>query len=140
MARPKKRILLIDANELRLSARRFMLTTHGYAVFGAVDVSEALQACAVHAPEVAFIVCPIPGLARLVRDLHAMFPTIRTLLFAEGLKSEPENIYTDVMLHGWPPVSEILERLKVLAARKRGPHKMPVASVGFGELPERRMA
>jgi CheY-like chemotaxis protein len=148
--RPKKKILLIDADEERLSVRRFTLTTNQFKVFSATSAAEALSAARDFEPEVALIVWPFDGAARFVEKLRAWAPFTKTLLLAEGSQAQPEGIVTDMALWGSPSASELLDRLKTLAACKRGPKKMPPApametavilnSQHFSEMSARRVA
>ena len=124
--RPKKRILLIDSNEYHLSVRRFLLDTHRFAVTGAQTSKEALQLADECMPEAIVAVWPFTGgdLGRLLNYLHEIFPGVPSILICENLSAPPEGVVADaVMLRGACSPAEILDRVKVLSARKRGPKK-----------------
>ena len=53
--RPKKKVLILDADETRLGVMRFMLATNGLAVLGAVDEEEAVRSAREFRPDV--LVC-----------------------------------------------------------------------------------
>lgn len=140
--RPKKRILLIDAIEPRLSVRRYLLTTLGYRVFGAGSAEEALAIAAEHYPEMeaAVLVWPLKGARDLLTELHARCPSTSTMLLAEGLRELPDSLFPDCILYGRIHANDFLDRLKMLAARKRGPKKKPVQSVSVEDAAARRIA
>lgn len=68
--RPKKRVLLIDNNEQRLSVRAFVLETHHYFVAKATSVREAAETFSEARPDVVLAMVDVPGLAKLLDDLH----------------------------------------------------------------------
>jgi hypothetical protein len=68
-------------------------------------------------------------LGKLLNELRACKSGVHSLLLAEQLTVAPENTVADaVMLKGACTPSQILERVKLLTACKRGP-KPPVQSV-----------
>jgi hypothetical protein len=138
--RPKKRILLIDAVEPRLSMRRFMLTINHYAVFSAGSAEEALTVAAECDPVVAVLIWPLKGARELLNKLHGDFPLTATIILAEGLKELPEAIYPHAILYGNISANAFLYRLTVLAAGKRGPRKKPVQPVSVDKDRARRIA
>ncbi len=137
--RPKKRVLLIDTRLTRRSVRSFVLTTNGFAVFPVESADEAYAICADADPEIAIVCWPMPEIEGVFDRLHKEVPEMRTLLLAEELKAAPEGIMADATLWGRFWTADILERTKLLAARKRGPKKPPAID-RMMDLAERRIA
>jgi two-component system, OmpR family, response regulator CpxR len=124
--RPKKRILLIDTDEDRQSARRFVLVTHAFKV-GAVNSAEAALAL-FHAEQFDLVACGWPlkdvDAGQLLKALRAVAPYVPQLLLAEALTAPPCGVTSDaVMLKGFATV-DLLDRVHEMAARKRGPRKI----------------
>jgi DNA-binding response OmpR family regulator len=148
--RPKKRILLIDSDETRQSVRRYLFVTHGFTVLSAATADEAREIAANEPLDL--IVCgwPLAGadLDRLLGDLHAVDPLLRSMLLAESSTFAPEGFVAHaVLLKGACSPAEILERARCMSARKRGPRKgceqrmQPQAAVDhLMNLAERRIA
>lgn len=123
--RPKKRILLANQNEIRLSLLRYQLTIHGYAVFSAVSAQEARTCFENYLPELLIAAFELPGLAELLADLHQHEWPCSQMVIAPARK-ELGSLSADAILCD-PTAAELLERVKLLVARKRGPK--PVRSV-----------
>jgi len=122
--RPKKRILLIDTNEVRLSAHRYMLYIRGFAVFSAASAAEGRAACVTAAPDLVIAMAELPELRWLFGLLHDEHPGIRQIIVAPP-RGEC-TIPADSILYG-PSPSEIYDWARMLTARKRGPKKRPVS-------------
>ncbi len=140
--RPRKRILLIDSNELRQSTRRYMLTIRGFVVHAAASADEARELAADHNPDLVIACWPMAGtdLGRLLDQIYEQRPTVRLMLVAEHLSSPPETVTVDAcMLKGYCNPSELVDRAKFLCARKRGPKK-PVEIDRMMVMAERRIA
>ena len=124
--RPRKRILLIDSNELRQSTRRYMLTIRGFAVHAAASAEEARELASDHNPDLVIACWPMAGtdLGRLLDQLHDQHPCLRSMLLAEHLTAAPKGIHADACMYkGSCSPAEIVDRAKVLCARKHGPKK-----------------
>jgi len=143
--RPKKRILLIDSNENRQSMRRFVFETRGLAVFSASTPDEARDLSRDAHPDVVIAVWPFTGgdLAQLVDQVREEAPFAPSLLIVENLSVPPTSIVADAtMCKGAFSMADVVERIKVLAARKRGPRpgfKITPAPVEIADLEERRI-
>jgi len=144
--RPKKRILLIDSSETRLSTRRFVLETRGLAVAGASTPEEARDLANSFQPEVIVAAWPFTSgdLVRLLDQIREELPFAPSLLIAETLVEAPAVVADATVLKGSCSMAEIVERIKILAARKRGPRPgtpKPVQSIErMMQLAERRLA
>lgn len=141
--RPRKRILLVDANPERLSIRRLVLEIARFKVLSAENHQEAL-ACAKQLPDAIVMVMPIPNAPALIEALHGAAPGISSLAILEdGHTPSGEaalGFLADVMLPANTPAFYLLERLFPLAARKRGPRKKPAVSMPLVEAELRRLA
>lgn len=131
--RPRKRILLIDSNEVRLSVRRYLLETQGFKVSAATAADEARDLAETTDPELIVCAWPLAGSSAglLLNQLHEAHPFVRIMLLAETLQSVPDDVYAAdaVLLKGDCTPFNVLERARLLSARKRGPRKMTVQSV-----------
>lgn len=127
--RPKKIILCVDDNEQALSIRKFLLETRGYRVLTATGGHEALEIVEKFAPgELSLLLCDLimpqmdgVELIRRVRDLQ---PGLPSLMVSGTVTSFERGAGADVFLpKGASSPVELLERVRVLVARKRGPKK-----------------
>jgi DNA-binding response OmpR family regulator len=128
--RPKKKILLIDADRERCSVWAYVLATNGYAVHVAEDAAEAKALAVIASPDLAIAVLPMPGLdgfldwwrlAACGRAAIVICEEKRASLAEAAQDAFPS--LADVTLHSNVPAAELLEQVKVLSARKRGPRK-----------------
>lgn len=125
--RPKKVILCIDNNEQELSVLRFMLATNGYRVLAASNGQEAIATYAT-APQIDLVVADINlpqmnGL-QLADRLKRMRPHVPMILLGDAPALGVEvHIAEAVLTRKNCSPQELLERIKVMSARKRGPRK-----------------
>lgn len=137
--RPKKKILLIDANENHLGIRRFLLETSGFAVLGAVTRGEAVAAAAAQ-PELIVLTLPYRGDVELLDALRHATPHSKVLLVAEGAREAPVHICGHSCLYGRMDAAMLLEAVRQQLVHKRGAHKKPVVSEWNSEIELRRLA
>ena len=128
--RPKKVILLVDANEDLLMVRRFMLETRGnYRVLAASGSLEALQMLEGSMPgAVDLLLCELvlPEMDgnELVRRAKQLYPELKAILFSATQATFSGHCAADAFLpKGGCSSAEMLERIKLLVVRKRGPKK-----------------
>ena len=127
--RPRKIILCVDDNEQTLCVRKFLLETRGYRVLTATGGHEALEIVEAHAPgELSLLLCnllmPQMDGAELVRRVRTMQPCLPTLMVSGTVSQFERGSVADVFLpKGACSPAELLERVRVLVARKRGPKK-----------------
>lgn len=136
--RPRKIILCVDDNEQTLSVRKFLLETKGYRVLTATSGHEALEMVERHAPGdlsllISDLIMPVMDGAELVRRVRQLQPGLPTLMVSGIVSQYERGSVADVFLpKGASSPVELLERVRVLVARKRGPKKAvqtPVAGV-----------
>ena len=134
--RPKKQILLVSANEDRAGVLKYMLETNGYAVTAVGSAAEALAALAAwpcwRLCELLLCELPLDGAAQLFSRARQHDGHMQRLALAYRLREVPEDLDVDRILHGVSTTqAELLECVKLLTARKRGPrkgYKMPPAT------------
>ena len=124
--RPKKIILCVDDNELELSVLKFMLSTNGYRVLSATNGHDAVAVFSETQVDLVLADFAMPQMngAQLVERLKQIASHVPMILLGEPQKMESELHRTDAMLakKNCSP-QELLERIKIMSARKRGPRK-----------------
>ena len=127
--RPRKKILLVDNNEQVLSVRKFMLETRGYRVITATTSAGALEQVEAALPGsidllLADIILPGMDGNELVRRAKQMQPALPALLVSAAVSNFDRASAADAFLpKGACSTAEMLDRIRVLVARKRGPKK-----------------
>ena len=142
--RPKKVILCVDDNEQTLSVRTFLLETRGYRVLNAATAAEALEILERTAQGTLDLLIAdllLPGMDgnELVRRAKAMHPTLPALIVSGTVSSFDRALAADAFLpKGAGSPMELLEKIRVLVARKRGPKKqLPTAPMQPQAVPAR---
>jgi CheY-like chemotaxis protein len=136
--RPKKVILCVDDNEQELSVLKFMLETNGYRVLPAANGQEAIAVFAT-SPQIDLVVTdttmsPMSG-GQLVERLKRMRSHVPMMLLGDGHAANGELHVADAMIARKNcPTVELLERVKVMSARKRGPRKGAQRTVQLSEM------
>jgi two-component system response regulator CpxR len=132
--RPKKTILCVDDNEQILSVRTFLLETRGYRVIAAHSAQEALTVLDQYLPgTLDLILCDLimPQMDgnELVRRAKQLHPGLPAMIVSGTVNAFDRAVHADVFLpKGASSPAEMIERIRVLVARKRGPKKALVAS------------
>lgn len=127
--RPKKVILCVDNNEQTLSVRKFLLETRGYRVIATTSSHQALEVLertAQGALDLLIADLLLPGMDgnELVRRAKQMHPTLPALIVSGTVAAQDRALAADAFLpKGAGTAVELLERIRVLVARKRGPKK-----------------
>jgi len=124
--RPKKIILCVDDNEQDLSVLKFMLATNGYRVVSATNGQEAIGVFADIAVDLVLADFAMPQMngSQLVDRLKQIGPHVPMILLGDPQRMAGEMHAADALLakKNCSP-QELLERIKVMSARKRGPRK-----------------
>ena len=124
--RPKKVILCVDDNEQELSVLKFMLATNGYKVVSATNGQEAISIFGEIAVDLVLADFAMPQMNgnQLVDRLKQLAPHIPMILLGDPQKMGSDLHAADVLLAKKNcSAQELLERIKVMSARKRGPRK-----------------
>lgn len=124
--RPKKIILCVDPNENDLSVLSFMLSTNGYRVLAAHNAHEAIGFYSENQVDLVLANHALaPGSGdQLVRRLKQIAHHVPMILLGDPLKMGDQIHAADALLakKNCSP-NELLERIKIMSARKRGPRK-----------------
>src|ERR1700690_2774062 len=124
--RPKKTILCVDDNEQSLSVRKFMLETRGYRVLTAVGSERALEIFREGGIDLVLsdLLMPYMDGNELVRRMKELAPEVPAILISGSVKAFDRANRADAFLpKGACSPVEMLERIRVMVARKRGPKK-----------------
>ena len=133
--RPRKTILCVEDNEQILSIRKFMLQTRGYRVVTASCAAEALEHIQGALPGsidllLSDLIMPQMDGNEMVRRMKDISPEIPTILVSGTIKAFERANRADAFLpKGACNPVEMLERIRVMIARKRGPKKVLVRSM-----------
>jgi CheY-like chemotaxis protein len=127
--RPRKTILCVEDNEQVLSVRKFLLETRGYRVLAVTTPAEALEHLQNAMPGaidllLADLLLPLMDGNELVRRAKQLHPTLPTLLVSGTVVNFERAAAADAFLpKGGCTPAEMLDRIRILVARKRGPKK-----------------
>ncbi len=135
--RPKKVILCVDDNEQELSVLSFMLATNGYRVVSACNGQEAIGIFAGMQVDLVLADFAMPQMNgdQLVNRLKQIAGHVPMILLGDPQKMAGEIHAADALLakKNCSP-QELLERIKVMSARKRGPRKGALRQAPMVEL------
>ncbi|HEX9201018.1 MAG TPA: response regulator [Acidobacteriaceae bacterium] len=132
--RPKKTILCVDDNEQILSVRTFLLETRGYRVIAVGNPHDALDTISNSLPGsldllLCDLVMPQMDGNELVRRAKQLHPTLPAMIVSGTVTGYDRAGRADAFLpKGAGSPAEMLERIRILVARKRGPRKMSHAA------------
>lgn len=129
--RPKKLILLVDADENNLSILRFLIENRGFRTVAASTAKEA--EIAFELASVDLVLCVTgrdirDGLIATLKNSRIYIPMI--LMVEKALDSIH---HADAMILKSVTSMELIERIRVMSARKRGPRKGSEAAMLCGE-------
>jgi CheY-like chemotaxis protein len=124
--RPKKIILCVDSNEQDLSVLSFMLSTNGYRVLPARTGQEAIALYSENQVDLVLTNFAMPQMNgdQLIRKLKQIVSHVPMILLGDPLKMGDQLHGADALLakKNCSP-HDLLDRIKVMSARKRGPRK-----------------
>jgi two-component system, OmpR family, response regulator CpxR len=124
--RPKKIILCVDDNEQDLSVLTFMLSINGYRVVSANNGADAIDIFSDTAVDLVLSDYAMPQMNgdQLVNRLKQIASHVPMILLGDPQKMGDQMHGADALLakKGCSP-QELLERIKIMSARKRGPRK-----------------
>ena len=124
--RPKKVILCVDDNEQELSVLKFMLATNGYRVLSATNGQDAIALFSENQVDLVLADHSMPQMngGQLVERLKQIASHVPMILLGDPQKMAGEMHLADALLAKKNCSSqELLDRIKVMSARKRGPRK-----------------
>lgn len=124
--RPKKVILCIDDNEQDLSVLSFMLSTNGYRVLSATSGAQALEMFSANLVDLVLADSSIAQTdsLHLIARLKQAAAHVPMALLGDPQKLAG-NLHAADAVFPKKSISphELLERVKIMSARKRGPRK-----------------
>jgi two-component system response regulator CpxR len=135
--RPKKVILCVNDNEQELSVLKFMLATNGYRVVSASTGQEAIGIFAETQVDLVLADFAMPQMNgnQLVDRLKQIAQHIPMILLGDPHRMGGEIHAADALLAKKNcSAQELLERIKVMSARKRGPRKGSVRLASVTEF------
>lgn len=124
--RPKKTILCVDDNEQGLAVRKFLLETRGYRVLTATSAHDAIEILHTGGIDLVLgdLIMPRMDGNEMVRTMKEIAPEVPMMLLSGTVKAFDRACHADAFLpKGACSPVEMLERIRVLIARKRGPKK-----------------
>jgi CheY-like chemotaxis protein len=122
--RPKKIILCVDDNEQELSVLKFMLATNGYRVVSATNGQDAIGIFAETPVDLVLTDFGLPQMngCQLVERLKQIAGHVPMILLGDPQRMSGQMHTADALLTKKNCSSQdLLERIKVMSARKRGP-------------------
>ena len=124
--KPKRTILCVDDNEQALSIRKVMLETRGYRVLACNSGEEALERFRRGGVDLVLTDLVMPGLdgTRLIEEIKNLSPQTPAILLSGKVRIYDRDTRADVFLpKGMYNPAELLERVRLLLVRKRGPKR-----------------
>ncbi len=124
--KPKKTILCVDDNEQALSIRKIILETRGYRVLACNNGEMALEAFRRGGIDLVLTDLNMPGVdgPRLIEEIKNISPQTPAVLISGRTKIYERDTLADLFLSkGMYEPAELLERIRLLLVRKRGPKR-----------------
>jgi two-component system, OmpR family, response regulator CpxR len=125
--KPKRTILCVDDNEQSLSHRKIMLETRGYRVVSFSRGEEALERFRKGGIDLVVTDMAMPGLdgPQLIAAIKNLSPQTPAVLISSKVRIYSHESQADVFLtKGMYAPADLLERIRILLVRKRGPRRM----------------
>jgi two-component system response regulator CpxR len=124
--KPKRTILCVDDNEQSLSIRKVLLETRGYRVLTCATGEEALERFKKGGIDLVLTDLIMPGLdgTHLIEQIKGISPQTPAILLSGKVRIYDRDTRADVFLpKGMYAPVELLERIRLLLVRKRGPKR-----------------
>ena len=124
--KPKRTILCVDDNEQSLSIRKVMLETRGYRVLAYSDAQQALNRFTQGGVDLVLTDLVMPGIdgSKLVQSVKGLSPETPAILLSGKVKIYEYETGADIFLaKGMYAPADLLERIRLLLVRKRGPKR-----------------
>src|SRR5580692_1851610 len=124
--KPKRTILCVDDNEQSLSHRKIMLETRGYRVASYSRGELALERFKQGGIDLVVTDMAMPGDApHFIAAVNAHSPEVPTILISTKVRAYDHDSQADVFLaRGMYAPADLLERIRLLLVRKRGPKRV----------------
>jgi two-component system response regulator CpxR len=125
--KPKRTILCVDDNEQTLSHRKIMLETRGYRVLSFSRGEEAIERFKQGGIDLVITDMAMPGLdgPQLIATVKKISPQTPAILISSKVRIYDHESQADLFLaKGMYAPADLLERIRLLLVRKRGPKRM----------------
>jgi two-component system, OmpR family, response regulator CpxR len=125
--KPKRTILCVDDNEQSLSHRKVMLETRGYRVANFSRGEDAMARFSQGGIDLVIADMAMPGLdgPQLIAKIKEVSPQTPAILISSKVRIYDHDSKADVFLtKGMYAPADLLERVRVLLVRKRGPKRL----------------
>lgn len=135
--RPKKIILCVNDNEQELSVMSFMLNTNGYRVVPATNGQEAIELFSGMQVDLVLADYAMPQMngAQMVSRMKQIASHVPMILLGDPQSLGGQIHLADALLAKKQcSPQELLERIKIMSARKRGPRKGTIRQALVAEL------
>jgi len=133
--KPKRTILCVDDNEQSLSIRKVMLETRGYRVIACNNGAEALELFKNGGIDLVLTDLVMPGVdgSKLIDAIKTLSPQTPAILLSGKVRIYDRDTRADVFLpKGMYAPVELLERIRLLLVRKRGPKRVQAQAQSSG--------
>jgi two-component system response regulator CpxR len=133
--KPKRTILCADGNEQSLSIRKVMLETRGYKVLAYSNAEDALERFKEGGIDLVLADLVMPGFdgTKLVELIKIFSPETPAILLSAKVRTYDRENRADVFLSkGMYGPAELLDRIRLLLVRKRGPKRLRVRAASAG--------
>jgi CheY-like chemotaxis protein len=135
--KPKRTILCVDDNEQSLSIRKVMLETRGYRVIACNNGEEALERFKMGGVDLVLTDLVMPGVdgSKLIDAVKSLSPETPAILLSGKVRISDRDTRADVFLpKGMYAPVELLERIRLLLVRKRGPKRVQSTAQAPGQV------
>jgi CheY-like chemotaxis protein len=125
--KPKRTILCVDDNEQSLSLRKVMLETRGYKVASFSRGQDAIERFKQGGVDLVVTDMSMPGVdgPQLIATIKNLSPQTPAILISSKVRVYEHESQADVFLaKGMYAPADLLERIRLLLVRKRGPKRM----------------
>jgi len=135
--KPKRTILCVDDNEQSLSIRKVMLETRGYRVVACSSGMDALERFKKGGVDLVLTDLIMPGLdgGKLIDAVKTISPQTPAILLSGKVRIYDRDPRADVFLpKGMYAPADLLERIRLLLVRKRGPKRAQSGGRAAGQM------
>src|SRR6185312_15244912 len=120
--RPRKQILCVSPNEQDLSVLTFMLHTNGFKVLPACSLEDALYVFSNCGVDLVIGDLPADENIAMARKMKTMIGLVPIMLLGGALLMQTHGADAMIVKRNCS-AAELLERIKVMITKKRGPRK-----------------